>query len=145
MAITKYTNDAAGRALVAAVPDPKHVWHDNARIWVFTGADLPTSESVSNPSGIVLTTRQLMQGADAVARARFLEVKAYIRGIVGVDAKDVADQIAPTGTINEQKYWGWHNSSIRRSNAIVNAMRTALGWTPAQMDQVFIAGSTMDP
>ncbi len=145
MAITKYTNDAAGRALVAAVADPKHVWHDNARIWVFTGADIPTSEAVSNPGGIVLTTRQLMQGADAVARARYTEVKTYIRGIVGVDAKDPADQIAPTGTVDQQKYWGWHNATIRRSDANVNAMRTALGWTPAQMNQVFIAGSTMDP
>lgn len=145
MAITKYPNDAAGRALVASVPDPKHVWHDNARIWVFTGSDLPTSEAVSNPGGIVLTTRQLLQGADSVARARYTEVKAYIRGIVGVDAKDIADQIAPTGTINEQKYWGWHNATIRRSDANVNGMRAALGWTPALMNQVFIAGSTMDP
>ena len=145
MAITKYTNDAAGRAAVGAVPNPKHVWHDNARIWVFTGADLPTSEAVSNPAGIVLTTRQLMQGADAVARARFLEMKTYIRGIVGVDAKDPADQIAPTGTVDQQKYWGWHNSSIRRSDANVNAMRASLGWNSALMDQVFIAGSTMDP
>lgn len=145
MAITKYTNDVSGRALVAAVPDPKHVWKDNARIWVYTGDDVPTSEAVSAPAGIVLTTRQLMQGADAVARARFLEVKAYIRGIVGVDAKDPADQIAPTGTVNQQKYWGWHNSSIRRSDANVNAMRASLGWNSALMDQVFIAGSTMDP
>ena len=145
MAITKYTNDVSGRALVAAVPDPKHVWQDNARIWVYIGADIPTSEAVSNPDGIVLTTRQLMQGADAVARARFLEVKAYIRGIVGVDAKDVADQIAPAGTVAQQKYWGWHNATIRRSDHNVNGMRAALGWTPALMDQVFIAGSTMDP
>jgi len=145
MAITKYPNDAAGRALVASVPGPKHVWHDNARIWVFTGADVPTSEAVSKPGEIVLTTRQLIQGADAVARARYLEVKAYIRGIVGVDAKDPADQIAPTGTVDQQKYWGWHNATIRRSDAIVNAMRASLGWTPALMNQVFIAGSTMDP
>lgn len=144
MAITKYANDAAGRATVAALPDPKHVWQDGGRIWVYTGADIPTSEAVSNPGGIVLTTRQLMQGADAVARARFLEVKAYIRGIVGVDAKDPADQIAPTGTVDQQKYWGWHNASIRRSDANVNGMRAALGWTPALMDQVFIAGSTMN-
>ncbi len=145
MPITKYANDAAGRALVGAVPDPKHVWIDGSRIWVYTGADIPTTEAVSNPGGIVLTTRQLMQGADSVARARYLEVKAYIRGIVGVDAKDVADQIAPTGTVDQQKYWGWHNATIRRSNANVNGMRAALGWTPAQMDAVFIAGSTMDP
>lgn len=143
MAITKYTNDSNGRALVEAVPGPKHVWHDSARIWVYTGADVPTSEAVSNPAGIVLTTRQLMQGADAVARARFLEVKAYIRGIVGVDAKDPADQIAPTGTVDQQKYWGWHNASIRRIDANVNAMRASLGWNSALMDQVFIAGSTM--
>ena len=145
MAITKYTNDAAGRALVAAVQDPKHIWRDGARIWVYTGSDIPSSEAVSNPAGIVLTTRQLMQGADAVARARYLEVKAYIRGIVGVDAKEPADQIAPTGTVDQQKYWGWHNATIRRSDANVNAMRTSLGWTPAQMNAVFIAGSTMDP
>lgn len=145
MAITKYTNDAAGRATVAAIPDPKHIWRDGARIWVYTGSDIPTSEAVSNPGGIVLTTRQLMKGADSVARARYDAIVAYIRGIVGVDAKDPADQIAPTGTINEQKYWRWHNASIRRSDAIVNAMRTAIGLTPAQMDQIFIAGSTMDP
>ena len=145
MAITKYTNDAAGRALAAAVPDPKHAWHDGGRILVFTGADVPTSEAVSNPSGIVLTTRQLMQGADAVARARYTEVKTYIRGIVGVDAKDPADQIAANGTVDQQKYWGWRNASIRRSDANVNGMRAALGWTPALMDKVFIAGSTMDP
>ncbi len=145
MAITKYTNDAAGRSTVAALPDPKHVWQDGSRILVYTGEDIPTSEAVRNPSGIVLTTRQLMQGADSVARARYNAIVAYIRGIVGVDAKDPADQIAATGTINEQKYWRWHNASIRRSDAIVNAMRVALGWTPAQMDQVFIAGSTMDP
>lgn len=145
MTITKYANDAAGRATVAAIPDPKHVWADGARILVYTGADIPTSEAVSNPAGIVLTTRQLMQGADAVARARYLEVKAYIRGIVGVDAKDPADQIAPTGTVDQQKYWGGHNASIRRSDANVNGMRASLGWTPALMNQVFIAGSTMDP
>jgi len=145
MAITKYTNNAAGRALVAAASNPKHVWHDNARIWAYTGADIPTSEAVSNPAGIVLTTRQLMQGADSVARARYDAIVAYISGIVGVDAKDVADQIAPTGAVDQQKYWGWHNATIRRSDANVNAMRTAIGWTPAQMDAVFIAGSTMDP
>ena len=144
MAITKYTNDAAGRALVAAVPGPKHVWNDSARILVFTGADVPTSEAVSNPAGIVLTTRQLMKGADAVARARYLEVKSYIRGIVGVDAKEPADQIAPTGTVDQQKYWGWHNATIRRSDANVNALRVAMGISNAVMDQIFVAGSGMD-
>ena len=145
MAITKYVNDVAGRAAAAAVADPKHVWHDGGRIWVYTGADVPVPEAVSNPGGIVLTTRQLMQGADAVARARYTEIKTYIRGIVGVDAKDPADQIASTGNVDQQKYWGWHNSSIRRSDANVNAMRASLGWNSALMDQVFIAGSTMAP
>jgi len=145
MAITKYSNDASGRALVAAVPAPKHVWIDGSRIWVYTGADIPTSEAVSNPAGIVLTTRQLMQGADSVARARYDAIVAYVRGIVGVDAKDPADQILGSGTVDQQKYWRGHNATIRRSDANVNAMRAALDWTPALMDQVFIAGSTMDP
>ena len=145
MAITKYTNDPAGSAIVAAVPDPKHVWQDNARIWVFTGDDLPTSEAVSNPAGIVLTTRQLINGADAVARARRDSILAYIRLIVGVDAKDPADQIAPTGTGAQQNFWRGHNSTIRRSDPIVNAMRVDLGWSAALMNQIFIAGSTMDP
>jgi len=118
---------------------------EGARITVFTGADIPPAEAVADPASIVLTTRQLIQGADAIARAHALAIEGYIRGIVGVDAKDPADQIPATGNYSQIKYWKWHNATIRRGDAQVNALRVAMGITPAVMDQIFIAGSGMDP
>lgn len=144
MPIIKFPNTTAGKAQAEAIPDPKHIAY-GARITVFTGADIPPAEAVADPSSIVLTTRQLMQGADAIARARLQAIEAYVRGIVGVDAKDPADQIAPTGTYAQIKYWKWDNKTIRRTDPEVNAMRAALGWTPALMDSIFVAGSGMDP
>lgn len=144
MAIQKYPNTAAGKAEAEAVPDPKYIL-EGPRITVFTGADIPPAEAVVDPSSIVLTTRQLIQGADAIARARAQAIEGYIRGIVGVDAKDAADQIAPTGNYAQIKFWKWDNKTIRRTDAEVNAMRVALGWTPALMDSIFVAGSGMNP
>jgi len=150
MPITKFPNTAAGKAQAQAVPDPKYIM-EGPRITVFTGADVPPAGAVVDPSSIVLTTRQLMQGADAIARARLQAIEGYIRGIVGVDAKDPADQIAPTGTYAQIKYWKWHNQTIRRTDPEVNAMRVAIqgGLTNAQsiieMNNIFIAGSGMDP
>ena len=144
MAITKFSNTVAGKAQAEAIPDPKHIAY-GARITVFTGADMPPAEAVADPSSIVLTTRQLMQGADAIARARLQAIEGYIRGIVGVDAKEVADQNAPTGTYAQIKFWKWDNKTIRRTDPEVNAMRVALGWNAALMDSIFVAGSGMDP
>lgn len=144
MAIIKYPNTVAGKAEAEAVPQPRYIM-EGPRITVFTGADIPPAEAVVDPSSIVLTTRQLIQGADAIARARAQAIEGYIRGIVGVDAKDAADQIAPTGNYAQIKFWKWDNKTIRRTDAEVNAMRVALGWTPALMDQIFVAGSGMDP
>ena len=143
MAITKFSNTVSGMAQAEAIPDPKHIVF-GARITVFTGADMPPAEAVADPSSIVLTTRQLMQGADAIARARLQAIEGYIRGIVGVDAKDPADQISPTGTYAQIKYWKWDNHTIRRTDHEVNAMRVALGWNNALMDSIFVAGSGMD-
>lgn len=144
MPIIKFPSTAAGKAQAEAIPDPKHIAY-GARITVFTGADMPPAEAVADPSSIVLTTRQLMQGADAIARARLQAIEGYIRGIVGVDAKEVADQIAPTGTYAQIKFWKWENKTIRRTDHEVNAMRVALGWNAALMDSIFVAGSGMDP
>ena len=144
MAITKFPNTVAGKAEAEATPDPKHIAY-GARITVFTGADKPPAEAVADPSSIVLTTRQLMQGADAIARARLQAIEGYIRGIVGVDATDPADQIAPTGHYSQIKDWKWHNQTIRRTDQEVNAMRVALGWNNALMDSIFVAGSGLDP
>lgn len=150
MPIVKYENTLANKAIVEALPDPKHIMY-GARITVFTGADIPPAEAAADPASIVLTTRQLIKGADAIARARLQAIEGYIRGIVGVDAKDPADQIAPTGTYAQIKYWKWHNQTIRRTDPEVNAMRVAIqgGLTNAQsiieMNNIFIAGSGMDP
>lgn len=144
MAIRKYPNTIAGKAEAEAVPQPRYIM-EGPRITVFTGDDIPPADAVTNPSSIVLTTRQLMQGADAIARARLQAIEGYIRGVVGVDAKDPADQIAPTGTYAQIKYWKWDNKTIRRTDQEVNAMRVALGWNAALMDSIFVAGSGMDP
>ena len=64
---------------------------------------------------------------------------------VGRRAELGGDQIAPTGTYAQIKYWKWDNKTIRRTDPEVNAMRAALGWTPALMDSIFVAGSGMDP
>lgn len=145
MAILKFDNTVAGWTQINALPEPKYPIINGARVTVLTGADVPTSEAVANTASIILTTRQLMQGADAIARARLQAIEGYIRGIVGVDAKDPADQIAPTGTYAQIKYWKWDNKTIRRTDPEVNAMRAALGWNAALMDSIFVAGSGMDP
>ena len=144
MPIIKFPNTAAGKADAEAVPQPRYIM-EGPRITVFTGADIPPADSVVDPSSIVLTTRQLIQGADAIARAHALAIEAYIRLIVGVDAKDPAYQIPATGNYSQIKYWKWNNQTIRRSDANVNALRVAMGVTPAVMDNIFIAGSGMDP
>lgn len=143
MPITKFPNTAAGKAQAEALPGPKYIAY-GARITVFTGADIPPAEAVADPASIVLTTRQLIQGADAIARAHALAIEGYIRGIVGVDAKDPADQIPATGNYSQIKYWKWHNATIRRGDAQVNALRVAMGISNAVMDQIFVAGSGMD-
>ena len=145
MSILKFENTVEGWELIRALPDPKHAIISGARVVVLTGGDIPPENSAADPKSIVLTTRQLMQGADAIARARLQAIEGYIRGIVGVDAKDPADQLAPTGNYAQIKYWKWHNSTIRRTDQEVNAMRVALGWSAALMDSIFIAGSGMDP
>lgn len=144
MPIIKFPNTAAGKAQAEALPDPKYITY-GARITAFTGADVPPAEAVADPASIVLTTRQLIQGADNIARAHALAIEGYIRGIVGVDAKDPADQIPATGNYSQIKFWRWHNATIRRSDANTNALRVAIGVTPAVMDQIFVAGSGMDP
>jgi len=144
MPIIKFPNTAAGKAQAEALPDPKYITY-GARITVLTGADVPPAEAAADPARIVLTTRQLIQGADAIARAHALAIEAYIRGIVGVDAKEVADQIPATGNYSQIKFWRWNNQTIRRSDANINALRAAIGITPAVMDSIFIAGSGMDP
>ena len=145
MAVLKFDNTVAGWAQINALPNPKHPIISAARVTVLTGTDVPPDAAAADPSSIVLTTRQLIQGADAIARAHALAIDGYIRAIVGVDAKDPADQIAPTGNYAQIKFWRCHNATIRRNAPETNAMRVALGWNAALMDSIFVAGSGMDP
>jgi len=58
MAILKYPNTIAGKAEAEAVPQPRYIMEGH-RITVFTGDDIPPADAVTDPSSIVLTTRQL--------------------------------------------------------------------------------------
>ena len=145
MAILRFDNTITGWAQINALPNPKYPIISGARVTVLTGPDVPPDAAAADPSSIVLTTRQLIQGADAIARARANAIEAYIRDIVGVDAKDPADQLPATGNYSQIKYWKWHNQTIRRSDANDNALRVAMGITPAEMDQSFVPRSVRGP
>lgn len=128
MPIKKFDNTVAGKALALDVPDPKYII-EGPHITVFTGADIPPDTAVANPSSIVLTTHQLHAGALAVGQTRLDQLTALI-------------ETPPTPAIG--LYLGM-SQQIARASSKVNQARQSLGWTNALMDQVFVAGSGMDP
>mgnify|MGYP000864565630 FL=1 len=128
MPIIKFPNTAAGKAQANAIPEPKHIM-EGARITVFTGVDVPPAEAVLGPSSIVLTSHQLHQGALAIGQTRLNELRALI-----------ASPPTPAIGIYLDKC-----NVIARNNSRVNQARTTLGWTNALMDQIFVAGSGLDP
>lgn len=128
MPITRFPNTAAGKAQAQAIPDPKYIM-EGARIIVFTGADVPPSEAVLDPSSIILTSHQLHQGALAIGQTRLNELKALIAS-------------PPTPAIG---LYLDKSNTIARNHARVNNARTTLGWTNTLMDQIFVSGSGLDP
>lgn len=131
MPITKFDNTAAGKAQANAIPDPKYIM-EGARITVFTGADIPPAEAVTDPASIILNLNQLHAGALAIGQTRLTELETYITGIL------------TTGTPAQKIFWRY-SGTIRRTNAKVNQMRLATGWSPALLDSIFVAGSGLDP
>lgn len=131
MAITKFPNTAAGKAQAEAIPDPKYITY-GARITVFTGADIPPDSAIVDPSSIVLNLNQLHAGALAIGQTRLNELETYITGIL------------TTGTPAQKIFWRYSNT-IRRTDAKVNQMRLATGWSNALLDNIFVAGSGLDP
>lgn len=131
MPIVKYENTLANKAIVEALPDPKYIMY-GARITVFTGADVPPADAVADPASIVLNLNQLHAGALAIGQTRLNELETYITGIL------------TTGTPAQKIFWRYANT-IRRTDAKVNQMRSATGWSNALLDSIFIAGSGMDP
>jgi len=131
MAITKFPNTAAGKAQAAAIPDPKYITY-GARILVFTGADIPPDSAIVDPSSIVLNLNQLHAGALAIGQTRLNELETYITGIL------------TTGTPAQKIFWRY-SGTIRRTDAKVNQMRLATGWSNALLNSIFVAGSGLDP
>lgn len=128
MAIIKYPNTVDGKAVAESTPDPKYIMY-GARITVFTDTDIPPSGAIADTSSIVLTTHQLHAGALAIGQTRLNELKALVAS-------------PPTPAIG--LYLGM-SQAIARSSPKVNQARTALVWSNALMDSIFVAGSGMDP
>lgn len=131
MAIIKFPNTVAGKAEAEALPDPKYITY-GARITVLTGADVPPPEAAVNPSSIVLNLNQLHAGALAIGQVRLTELETYITDIL------------TTGTPAQKIFWRYSNT-ILRTGAKVNQMRLATGWSNALLDNIFVAGSGLDP
>lgn len=131
MAVIKYPNTVAGKAEAEAIPDPKYITY-GARILVFTGADIPPDSAIVDPSSIVLNLNQLHAGALAIGQTRLNELETYITGIL------------TTGTPAQKIFWRYSNT-ILRTGAKVNQMRLATGWSNALLDNIFVAGSGLDP
>ena len=132
MAIQKFDNTIAGWAQINALPDPKYPIINGARITVLTGSDIPPAEAVTDPASIILNLNQLHAGALAIGQIRLTELETYITGIL------------TTGTPAQKIFWKYAGT-IRRTNAKVNQMRLATGWSNALLDNIFVAGSGLDP
>ena len=129
---------------ISAIPEPKLVWiTPGARVVVFDGEDIP---DLSVPIGdITLTKWQLMTGILTVGgQPKLNAANAYIRGIVGVDAKDLADQIAGTGTPAQKVMWS-HCDKFTRGMVYINQLRVGSGLTNNEMDDVFRIGVAQVP
>jgi len=143
MSIQRFQNTESGRAEADAVSDPKHVWVNGRDLVVFTGEDIP---DFSVPVGdITLSKWQLMTGILTVGgQVKLRAADAYIRGIVGVDAKDPADQIAGTGTPAQKVMW-IHCDKFTRYMVYINQLRVGAGLTNNEMDDVFRIGVAQVP
>jgi hypothetical protein len=115
----------------------------SGKIIVFTGVDIPDH---SIPLAyITLSKWQLMTGILTVGgQPKLAAANAYIRGIVGVDAKDLADQIAGTGTPAQKVMWS-HCDKFTRGMVYINQLRVGSGLTNNDMDDVFRIGVAQVP
>ena len=144
MTIQTFPDTTEGQASAAAVPEPKHIWiAPRGRIVVFTGVDIPdTSIPIAD---ITLSKWQLMTGILTVGgQPKLAAANAYIRGIVGVDAKDLADQIAGTGTPAQKVMWS-HCDKFTRGMVYIKQLRVGSGLTNNEMDDVFRIGVAQVP
>lgn len=132
MAILKFDNTVAGWAQINALPEPKYPIINGAKVTVLTESDIPPSEAIINPSSIVLNLNQLHSGALVIGQTRLTELETYITGIL------------TTGTPAQKIFWKY-SGTVRRTDAKVNQMRLATGWSNALLNSIFVAGSGLDP
>lgn len=132
MAILKFDNTVAGWVQINDLPDPKYPIISGARVTVLTGSDIPPDSAVVDPASIVLNLNQLHAGALAIGQTRLTELETYITGIL------------TTGTPAQKIFWRY-SGTVRRTDAKVNQMRLATGWSNALLNNIFIAGSGLDP
>lgn len=144
MAIQQFQGTEEGLAAAAAIPSPKYVWiNPRSHVLVFTGDDIP--DFSIQIADITLSKWQLMTGILAVGgQPKLNAAKAYIRGIVGVDAKDVADQIDGTGTPAQKLMWQ-HCDKFTRGMVYINQLRIGAGLTNTEMDDAFRIGVAQVP
>ena len=144
MTIQTFADTTEGQASAAAVPESKHIWiTPRGKIVVFTGVDIPDP---SIPlADITLSKWQLMTGILTVGgQPKLNAANAYIRGIVGVDAKDLADQIAGTGTPAQKVMWS-HCDKFTRGMVYINQLRIGSGLSNNEMNDVFRIGVAQVP
>lgn len=143
MSILTFAADVAATS-IESILGPKLVWiTPGTRVVVFTGEDIP---DFSVPIGsITLSKWQLMTGILSVGgQPKLNAADLYIRGIVGVDAKDPADQIAGTGTPAQKVMWS-HCDKFTRGMVYINQLRVGAGLTNNEMDDVFRIGVAQVP
>lgn len=132
-----FTNDVAGRAQAAAIPQPKHEWIDGRRLVILTGNDMPISLSAND---VVLNRLRLFQGALLAGGQPLLnDFITYIY-----------TTIPASGTPTQKNFWR-ESQEFTRALPFINQLRTAIqgaktnAASNAEMDQVFILGSGYTP
>lgn len=144
MSIYQFVATADGFISANAIIDPKYLWvTPRGKIVVFTGEDIP---DFSAPlADITLSKWQLMTGILAVGgQPKLNAANAYLRDIIGVDAKDAADQVAGTGTPAQKIMWQ-HCNDFTRGMVYINQLRIGAGLTVSQMDDAFRIGVAQVP
>lgn len=132
-----FTNDAAGQAQAAAIPQPKHEWIDGRRLVILTGNDMPASVSAND---VVLNRLRLFQGALLAGGQPLLnDFNTYIY-----------TTIPASGTPTQKNFWR-ESQEFTRALPFINQLRVAIQGAKtnaasiAEMDQVFILGSGYTP
>ena len=123
MSVNVFDNTTVGRSLAAAVPDPKHVWDDGHKVFVYTGSDIPSIDP--RPT---VTKWQLVQAcADA-----------------GISEAQIDTAVALL-TTKRQRFWKYTNV-IDRDNPFSSGLRTNLVPvpTPNQWNAIFLAAAALD-